>query len=188
MMKMNLRSCCLCVWNFIDPIYYRFTRLEYIVNEKGNQTMVRVRLTKYKGRSITLADGTVINKNDTLLKIHLHNVQLVKQVHMFESELRRGLVIYKSVRDALPSIAKYIQLHENTDDIKGIIGITSLYKGCKRLGFETKPIHSNYYKFFKKAAFYPIDFIASATNSKNQKTPVYLFMPKDQLYRKYKPV
>lgn len=65
------------LWGWIDPIYFRFTRLDYVENHLGKRTIMRVRLTKYKGREITLSDGTVIHKNDLLLKIHLHNIKLL---------------------------------------------------------------------------------------------------------------
>ncbi|MGJ9459726.1 YkoP family protein [Oceanobacillus sp. CF4.6] len=187
-MNMNVRSYFLSVWKLIDPIYYRLTRLEYIVNEEGKRTIIRVRLTRYKGRDFILADGTVIHRNDVLLKIHLHNVNLLKQVQGYDSELRRGLVIYKRVRDALPSIAHYIRIHENKDEIKGLIGITSLYKGCKRLGFETKSIQNSYYKFFKTLSFLPIGLLSTTTKHRSRTIPMYLFMPKDQLLQKYKHV
>ncbi|WP_245843824.1 YkoP family protein [Oceanobacillus rekensis] len=184
--NMNIRSYCISAWNFMDPIYYHFTRLENITNEEGEKTMIRVRLTRYRGRTVTLEDGTVINRNDILLKIHLHNVKLLKYVQGTDSELRRGLMIYKYVRESLPFIARYIQMHEYRSEIRGLIGITTIYKGCKRLGFETKSIHNPYYKLFKVASFLPIQLLSS--NTKKWANPMYLFMPKDLLLDKYKPV
>ena len=170
----------------MDPIYSYFTRLENIPNEEGEKTMIRVRLTRYRGRTVKLADGTIIKQNDILVKIHLHNVKILKYIQGIDSELRRGLMIYKYVRESLPSIARYIQMHENSNEIKGLIGITTVYKGCERLGFNTKSIHNVYYKLFKILSFLSIQFLSSKT--KKWANPMYLFMPKNVLLTKYKRV
>ncbi|WP_416337092.1 YkoP family protein [Cytobacillus sp. OWB-43] len=57
---------------------------------------------------MALSDGTVINKNDVLLKIHLHNVELLRQIQEFDSETRKASMIYKKVKESLPLIAKCI--------------------------------------------------------------------------------
>lgn len=148
--------------------------------------MMRVRITRYKGRKITLSDGTVINKNDMLLKIHLHNVNLLGQIQGFDTKIRRALMIYKKVQESLPLIVRYIQLHEYADEIKGLIGITMLSKGCKKLGFETFTIQNQYYKYLKKVSQLPIYYLSSNRGlNKEKATPMYLFMSKDSLFNKY---
>lgn len=185
-MNINIRNSCINLWSILDPIYFCFTRLCYIENKFGNRSIMRVRITRYKGRKITLSDGTVINKNDVLLKIHLHNVELLRQIQEFDSETRKALMTYKRVKESLPLIAKYIQLHNNVNEIKGLVGITNLNKGCRKLGFETFAIHNRYYKLLKKASLLPIYFLSSYSVSKREKpSPIYLFMSKDRLY-KYK--
>jgi len=154
---MLIRNYFITTWNLIDPIYYRFSRLEYILDEEGKRTLIRVRLTKYKGKRVVLADGTIISKNDILLKIHLHNVKLLKRIQG-GNKLKQGLFIFRNVRDTLPYIASYIQKHEYANDIKGLIGITNLCKGCTRLGFETESIQNRYYKLFKEVSFLQLNF------------------------------
>lgn len=185
-MGIRMRKYCLSAWNFIDPIYFQFTRLKYIQKECGKKSILRVRLTKYKGRDIVLSDGTSINKNDVLVKIHLHNVKLLQQMEWCDSEIRKAFLIYQGVKESLPSVIRYIQSQENADQIKGLIGITMLYKGCKKLGFEPHPIVSPLYKDFKKVSLLPI-YLLSSTNSlrKEVPSPMYLFMSKDALFSCY---
>lgn len=185
---MSIKQYCLSLWTLVDPIYFSFTRLHQIENIDGDKTMIRVRLTKYKGRKIILSDGTIINKNDLLLKIHLHNVKLLRQIQGY-SEVRKALITYKSVRESLPFISRYLEIHNHSKKIKGLIGITTLYKGCKKLGFEPFQIHNPYYKKFKQVAFSPIQFLSSNKRlNKEYPTPIYLFMSKDRLFTKYKNV
>jgi len=185
-MEIRIRQYCLTAWNFIDPLYFRFTRLQYIEKACGNRGILRVRLTKYKGRNIVLPDGTAINKNDVLVKIHLHNAKLLRQIQLCDSEIRRALFIYKDIKESLPSVIRYIQAQENDVQIKGLIGITMLYKGCKKLGFEPYPIASPFYKTFKKLSLLPI-FLLSSTGirTKNVPSPMYLFMSRDALFGRY---
>jgi hypothetical protein len=187
-MLMRMRLYVLSLWDIIDPVYYFFTRLTYI--EKANEEpkcIFRVRLTKYKGRAVTLSDGTEINKNDLLVKIHLHNVRLLREMYTVKSDIQKALIIYKQIKRSMPLLAKYINEHEERHAIKGIIGITMLDKGCTRLGFEKKPIGNGFYKWFKLFTVYPIYFLSTSQLSKLVKpsAPHYLFMSTDSLLHKY---
>lgn len=182
---MSIRKICLHVWSKWDPIYFSFSRLDFVKNEWGKQTIIRVRLTRYKGRNITLMDGTIIHKNDLLIKIHLHNVKLLKEIQTHNSDIRRAFIIYKNVEQALPLLASYIHPHVHNNQTKGVIGITTLYKGCKKLGFEVFPLRNPYYKRMKQLALFPIHFISSARLRIEIPTPMYLTMSKDDLLKKY---
>ncbi|ABS22012.1 YkoP family protein [Bacillus cytotoxicus] len=186
-----MKSYVLTIWNFIDPIYYKFTRLTYIHKGTCDDNILRVRLTRYKGKNITLSDGTQINKNDTLIKIHLHNVRLLNEMKSFENNIKKGKFIYQYVKKSLPDLALYIQNHPKADKIKGIIGITMLNRGADRLGFEFVSISNPLYKWFKWIAFIPICLL-SGNNSiikmiKNNisSSPQYLFMSKESLLERY---
>jgi len=115
----------------VDPIYFRFTRLNYVENNAGKQTIMRVRLTKYKGRKIILSDGTEINKNDFLLKIHLHNIEILQQIQDYNSDVRKALLIYKSVRESLPALAHYIKIKGYSNEIKGLIVSQRYIRGVR---------------------------------------------------------
>ena len=182
-----MRDYLISFWSFIDPIYYHCSRLTYLSFSKGN--IFRVRLTKYKGRNIVLSDGTQINKNDTLVKIHLHNVRLLKEFKNINSELKRAKIIYKYVQWSLPGIDSYIQNHTEAHNIKGIIGITTLNKGCERLGFEVFEISHPIYKWIKQMAFLPIEMMSSKNSVLHvmkHYQPKYLFMSTQKLSSKYR--
>ncbi|GAA0446570.1 hypothetical protein GCM10008983_25550 [Lentibacillus halophilus] len=170
------------VWRIIDPIYYNFTKLEYVTDHRDNKTIFRVRLTKYKGSNIVLGDGTSILKNDLLLKIHLHNARMIRELKKANSEMNRAVLIYHMIRNDLQCLSRYVQTHNRHHDIKAIIGITMLCKGTGRLGFETAPIRNTCYRFLKKASFLPISFIANASS---RNPPVYLFMSKNRLLNQF---
>ncbi|EJR11808.1 YkoP family protein [Bacillus cereus] len=186
-----MKSYVLLVWNFIDPIYYKFTRLTYIHNETHKENILRVRLTRYKGKHVILSDGTQINKNDILVKIHLHNVRLINEMKSVKNDIAKGRFIYQHVKKSLPSLGSYIQNHPKADEIKGIIGITMLNRGADRLGFEFVAISNPFYKWFKWLAFLPIcllfnnDSIVKMMKNNISSSPKYLFMSKESLLEIY---
>lgn len=182
---MWFKSFTLSVWNVIDPVYYACTRLKCIHHEDGSA--FRVRLTTYRGRNILLSDGTVIKRGDTLLKIHLHNVILLKKMSSIKSEIKKGKFLYRLIEKSLPDLAEYVRNHPKHDDIKGIIGITMLNRGAGGLGFETVQIRSAMYKWIKFVTMIPLYFFSANDPLKNLKkqTPAYLFMSKNVIMNKY---
>ncbi|SET55408.1 hypothetical protein SAMN05421676_105271 [Salinibacillus kushneri] len=185
-----MRKLMLWLWLYLDPVYFRFTRLHYIGKYHGSTSNIfRVRLTRFKGSPLTLSDGTIINKNDLLLKIHLHNVRLLHELQDETSEIKKAFFAFERVKDSMPGLATYVLTHKRHHDIKAVIGITSLNKGVSRLGFETRNIQSPIYKWVKKMTFYPIHILSlskpSLKTMVNQPLPNYILMSKNQLLSSY---
>jgi len=61
------------------------------------------------------------------------------------------------IHESLPCIYRYIKVHKHGAEIKGLIGITLLHKGSRKLGFETIPIQNRYYKL-KELLFFRFIF------------------------------
>lgn len=184
---MNLRGYALSVWEILDPLYYAFTRLTYLNKNEEKSCVFRVRLTRYLGRPITLADGTDIRKNDLLVKVHLHNVRILRAMSKHQNELQKARHLYKLVESSLPEVASYVRNHPEYDNIKGLVGITLLNKACHRLGFETFSIQSKVYRWFKLTALYPISLLSASNNLSSTRIPdpMYLIMNKETLLQRY---
>ncbi|MFC0274402.1 hypothetical protein ACFFIX_23940 [Metabacillus herbersteinensis] len=178
-----MRSYILSFWNVLDPLYYLLTRLEYIDRHSG---IFRVRLTKYKGRTVILSDGTLIKKNDKLVKIHLHNSRILSELQYVPCSVRRGRTIFKRIFKSMPTLAEYIHNHKNSNEIKGAIGITMLHKGAEKLGFEIIQPCNMFYRLFKSMSQFPI-FLLSSGRPKTLKIPdtYYLFISKEKLLQTY---
>lgn len=184
-----MRGYILSIWAMIDPLYFFLSRLTYppLIDKKDN--ILRIRLTKYKGRDITLSDGTRIKKNDILVKIHLHNVRLLKELKGINSELKKAKLIFQYVRRSLPGVECFIQNSPRAGKIKGVLGITSRNKGSERLGFEVIDISNSLYRCFKICAFLPIGLLSSRGSCFKDifkhHQPKYLFMSTDKLTSLY---
>ncbi|WP_138416368.1 YkoP family protein [Aquibacillus sediminis] len=171
------------IWSLLDPLYFRCTRLTYLANRDN---IFRIRLTRYKGKKRILNDGTTIDKDDLLVKIHLHNVKLLAELKDVKSEIKKAMITYQKVKTSLPGITQYITNHQEGEKIKGIVGITLLTKGTQHLGFNSFPIKNPFYKLFKYLSFVPIA-ILFGTNpfARKQDVPSYLLMSKETLQKMY---
>ena len=183
--EIAMRQRLIQVWEMFDKAYLFCTRLECLEISKS-YNIFRVRLTHYKGKEVVLSDGTFIKKNDLLIKIHLHNVRILKEMQCLDKNINKSLFLYRRVQESLPDLAFFIINHKNNEQIKGVIGITLLDKGFKNLGFESVSISSLSYLWFKRIALYPIHYLSkSEHSSKRKKAPHYLFMSKDLICQKY---
>lgn len=114
-----------------------------------------------------------------LVKIHLHNVKLLKELQPIESAVRRGIMLYQKVYQSMPHLADYINRHKRKDEIKGVVGITMLHKGAARLGFDVIKPSSGCYRLFKKAAIFRFyTLLQNSSPSKTFLTPVIYLFPK----------
>lgn len=183
---MNVKLYVINIWNILDPVYYSLTRLTY-VGPKSDNNIFRVRLTRFRGRGGTLADGTVLHKGDLLLKIHLHNVVLLRGLSSIRNDLQRGRYIYQAIERSLPGIADYVQSHPQSERIRGIVGISTLNKGCKPLGFDIFPIVSPWFRLFKWLTILPIYLLSVTQPLKTFKkqSPKYIVMSKKTLLERY---
>lgn len=182
---MKVKLYMLSIWAKLDPIYFSFTRLTYI--DRARPNIFRVRLLTYRGKSFTLSDGTCIKNNDLLVKIHLYNVRLLRDIFPFTNEVKKGRIIYRLVEQSLPGLSQYIQDHSKCNEIKGILGITTLHRGCAHLGFDVIPIHNPFYRAFKWITLMPIHFLSVSKPfaTYRKQIPKYLVMSTNTLMKKY---
>lgn len=175
------------IWSLLDKIYFYYSPLEY-VNQEG-KNIFRVKYLTYRGKDILLSNGVSIQKNDLLLKIHLHNFLLMKEMINIENETKRALYVYKRVEESMPGLADFIRNHPQKDSIKGIIGITLLHRGVSRLGFEVKEIENYYYKRAKQFYMKPLFIFCHLNKRQRWKeknlVPKFLIMSKEELLSRY---
>ncbi|WP_258960741.1 YkoP family protein [Paenibacillus aquistagni] len=182
---MNYKMFVLSIWNVLDPIGHAARQLTYVDREGSN--IFRVKLICFKGQEMALQDGSLIKKNDLLLKIHLDNLSLLKELIPLSSDFKKGKVLVKWIERSLPSVYRYVLTHDKTADIKGIIGLTMLYPGSHHLGFETLDVSNRLYRDFKWLSFMPIHFLSVSHPLKScrKNMPKYLYMSMEQLAKRY---
>jgi hypothetical protein len=176
------------IWSFIDDkFYFPCSRLEYV--NRAEKNIFRVKLLTYRGKNLVLSDGTCIHDNDLLLKIHLHNCVLMKEMEHIKNDTKRALYVYDRVKSSMPGLAHFLFNHPKKDRIKGIVGITVLSRGVHRLGFEVKEIPNLYYRRIKQLYMKPMFILCHPDKQIHWKQenliPKYLMMSKEQIFNKY---
>ncbi|MEW9668905.1 hypothetical protein [Ammoniphilus sp. 3BR4] len=175
-------------WSILDKLYYLCSRLQLV--DQTEQNIFRVRLLTYRGPSLSLEDGTTIHSSDILLKIHLHNCLLMREMQHIQNDVKRALYVYHRVEESLPGLARFLASHPDQEKIKALLGITLLTRGVKPLGFEVVDISNSVYKTLKELFLIPM-FILLHPNGKlkclkkGNLTPKYLVMPKERLLDRY---
>ena len=135
------------LWNGWDMIYYLCTRLTYV--NKGNN-IFRVIVKPYQGEPLETEDGYWLRPGDYYVQIHLHNVLLAKELRRLPpSEFAWAVMLKSCIRSSLPDLARFVNEHPRSDQIKLVLGTTCLYRGATRLGFEIKDIAYPRYKLWK---------------------------------------
>lgn len=185
------KAAALAVWRRLDPLYFACTRLKYV--EPGGANIFRVRLLTYRGPAIRLRDGTTIEPGDRLLKIHLHNARVLSALLCREDGcaerdvLTRSRLLYRLTEQSLPGIARHICALHNPTDIKAIIGITQINRGCQRLGFEVLPLSSRIYRLLKWVTLLPIYLLSvdRPWQSLRKHEPKMLLMSRLELLTRY---
>ena len=97
----------------------------------------------YKGKTITLKDGTKIQKDDSVYELHIVNT------HLSQLDTNYGNLL-KMLREELAYVASFINQPEN-HYVKGVFGITLLHRLAKRAGFTiidmSNPIKRSLFSF-----------------------------------------
>lgn len=182
MMKTVIRT-----WSAIDTLYYYLSQLEYV--NKAERNIFRVKPLSFRGDPLYLSDGTTFQKNDLLLKIHLHNCTLLKEMMSIENDVKRALYVHNRVEQSLPGLARFVAQHPNEAEIKGVIGITLLTRGVKKLGFEVQEIRNPIYLRIKQAYLTPMFILCHPGRNIRAKgkdlIPKFLVMSKEKLLNHY---
>ncbi|WP_035100437.1 YkoP family protein [Aneurinibacillus terranovensis] len=175
------------IWSLLDWLYFYCSNLSYVNRQEKN--IFRVKLITYRGKSLCLSNGAFIHPNDVLLKIHLHNSLLMKEMVNIKNDIKRAFYVYSRVETSLPGLAVFISRHPKKDIIRGVIGITLLSRGVSRLGFEVKDITNPYYKKLKQLYMKPMFILCYLDKKKFWKNknliPKILVLSKEQLLNKY---
>lgn len=177
------------LWSWLDTMYFTCSRLRYVNRKEKN--IFRVKLLRYRGRSLVLSSGIRVNTNDMMLKIHLHNCLLMYELSSLASDTKRALYVYRRVESSMPGLAEFLSTHPQKDKIKGIIGVTMLSRGVARLGFEVKDIPNPYYRAMRQLYMKPLFLLCHADKNVRPKqenlVPKFLLMPTEQILSRYLP-
>lgn len=142
----GVRVIFLQMWGAWDWLYYRFNRMQYVSKKENIFRIVR---KTYKGPPLQTKTGEWITTGDVILKIHLHNYALAKEVLHRRSEISLALFLKNYIHQSLIGLSKHIRELPEGSHIKGIIGTSMLNRGAERFGFQVHEVNHSIYFWFK---------------------------------------
>lgn len=174
----------LVVWPWVEAINHHFAPATPIPNAPFN--LFAVRLTRHKGQTVTLPDGTSIQPGQRIGELHFNNPLLVQ---VMESEPVWGLL--KRLDGDLRALAAWAQTGAMAE-IGMYCGVTLLHAIAQRKGFTVRPrpltFHAHLERFFLEGllVMYSHEGIRRVTQGTTmQQYPEEVWMTRAELLRRY---
>jgi hypothetical protein len=138
-------------------------------------TTINLCLRRRRGDTIVLDDGSVVNRNDLILEIHLNNHWFLSNKDMMLSRGRAGREFLSAFSEDLRYLAKQVSGETIDPDFKAIYGRTLLrqVQGNQLLGFTVMNLPSSRWRYLSqlylgglRQAYYPDRARGSLANAK----------------------
>ncbi|UOF91076.1 polysaccharide deacetylase family protein [Fodinisporobacter ferrooxydans] len=100
-----------------------------------NNPFLNIRVCTYRGKTIQLTNGESIQKGDYVVELHFNNELLMQMATQARSSIHLAVQMIRATEQLLPQILEFIVHHPYRDKIKGLYGITMIYRGSRQLGF-----------------------------------------------------
>ncbi|MBI1894361.1 MAG: hypothetical protein HYS14_09640 [Candidatus Rokubacteria bacterium] len=132
----------LLLWRFYDRVYQRLHRLQDLSLPEG--TVLRLGLTRYRGRPLTLSDGSVIRRGDRIGIIHIHN-EGVASLHAPDGTPHRGALIFlERFRASMRSLSGQMATGALAD-VRALTSTTVIFAAMARAGFDVLPLRPRWW-------------------------------------------
>ncbi len=102
--------------------------------------LLRLRVTRYRGRPFTLADGTPIRRGDAIGEIHLNNERVAALDDGGSRSRQVGFDAVRAFRASLAALAERARENPRYRAARAFTAATIFYRGTERLGFEVRPL------------------------------------------------
>ncbi len=120
-------------------VAYRWTR-GLLGPEAAVGSILRLRLTRYRGRPFTLADGTPIQRGDQIGELHLNNERVAALHDGGRRSQQVGFDAVRAFRASLAALAERARENPRDQAARAFTATTIFYQGIERLGFEVRPL------------------------------------------------
>jgi hypothetical protein len=112
-------------WPVWERIMQRFEPVQAIPSAPYGLILVHAR--RYRGKPVTLPDGTLVAAGDRVLEIHMKN-------HLL-AQIPGGLGLYRKARQDFAALAAWSWGPDFPPNVRALYGFSLLSRGAARLGF-----------------------------------------------------
>ncbi|MHB8985659.1 MAG: polysaccharide deacetylase family protein [Eubacteriales bacterium] len=183
-------ACFKKAWGLLEPFIRRVSGIKE-VQEMGN-SIFRLALRTYRGKDWQLPGEVMLVKGNRYLELHLNNERLASLLETNTSTERMALIALREVKSGLPPLAGLLRDDPRYRDIKAVLAITLLHRGCERLGFSTYEIKgilrpfTSMYESWLLGLYHPGGF-KQLKKYRGGIEPKYVVMTRQELLSRYRP-
>jgi hypothetical protein len=140
----------LALWGIWDFIYFSCNRMQFVSKEDNLFRIVR---KKYSGPPLRTKSGEWIYSGDEIIKLHIYNYGLAKEISGFRSEMSFALYVKSKMKKSLVGLSEFVYNQPDVHRIKAIIGTSMSNKSAERFGFCVHEVNDSLYFWFKSYVF-----------------------------------
>ncbi|MGC9064781.1 MAG: YkoP family protein, partial [bacterium] len=127
----NLKSIFMYFWEIWERIYFR---LAHMIELDDTESILHFSVNTYKGKPLRLKDGTVLEKGDKFVELHLLNREISDILGRHNSLMGASKEIERRLIFSLGKVLEYIE--RNEIPVKAMHGITVLYRLAEKKNFD----------------------------------------------------
>ncbi len=148
--EVRVKEIALMLWGLWDRIYYTFSRLQFVSKEDNLFRIVR---KKYRGVPLQTKSGQWIHKGDEIIKLHIYNYRLAKEINKHGTEVSMGLYMKREIEKSMIGLSEFLASQPDIKKVKAIVGTSMLNRGAERLGFALQEVSPSWYFRYKSFLF-----------------------------------
>lgn len=122
------------LWLKYEKLFQKVMSLKSLDGPEGE--MFHYRLITYKGKPLSLNNGAMLQKGDTVAELHLDNKKLSEFAFTSKNPLVVAVKTIREIERAMPILAKEILNEMKSKPVKALYGITMINRGADKLGFQ----------------------------------------------------
>ena len=129
------------LWRWYDRLYLRRHLVRDLPIPGG--AVVWLGFARYRGRPLTLSDGTVVRRDDRIGVLHLYNDR-VAALHSPDGSPYRGVMaLFERFRVTMRALAKQLAAG-SLGDVRAFTATTVFFTGMARAGFDVVSLGPRY--------------------------------------------
>lgn len=124
------------VWGIWEATFERMNRIERIGDERS---ILRIGIVSYRGLPHTLRNGRRVEPGDRVAELHFRNPRIAVL-----GAIRAVKAMHRTMRD----LAQMLETDPKLQDIDVLFGVSVIFRGPERLGFEVVDMDFNRWRRF----------------------------------------
>ncbi|MBO8137959.1 MAG: polysaccharide deacetylase family protein [Desulfotomaculum sp.] len=177
------------IWGVWEKLFAFFAGIKPLAEH--SETAFSLALRRYRGKPLSLPDGTLIKPGDLLGELHFDNHLLLNITSQAPGPERVAASLLRSVKKSLPQVAAVLARDPKYRQVKAVYGITMIHRGAGFLGFSIYDIYpaflrilTTWYQRWLLIVFHP-NGLSHFIKHRTKMVPKMLFMSRKQLIQLY---